>query len=230
MQTAPAGFGHKERAVFVAIVIGVSAFIAVASLRAHTASISSPTPAVVAQGLENFQNASQLEAFVNANAKSAQQYGRSGIWLGGLPIMFGVAGVPAALGAMTMATAVQSATTQLSPSFTGTNVQVQGVDEPDRVKTDGKHLFVSNNDAVAIINAYPPNSTSTLSTLRFPNTSVLGLEVYQSRLLVIDQSGAATTSISLLLYDVSDLSAPRLVANATIPGSYVAARMAGGYA
>jgi inhibitor of cysteine peptidase len=231
--TSGAGFRHKEWAVFVAVVIGVAAFIAAISTQGHTMPIPSPTPVVVAQGLENFQNTSQLEAFVNANAKSAQQYGRSGIWLGGPQMVFGVVGTPIMLGTvntMATATAVQSAAIQSPPSFTGTNVQVQGVDEPDRVKTDGKHLFVSNNDAVAIINAYPPNSTSTLSTLRFPKTSVLGLEIYQNRLLVIDLSGTATASIRLLLYDTSDLAAPKLVANTTIPGSYVAARMADGYA
>ena len=116
-----------------------------------------------------------------------------------------------------------------TPSFTGTNVQVQGVDEPDRVKTDGTHLFVSTQTSVAIINAYPPNSSAVLSTLSFPSSNVIGLEIAQDRLMVIDQKSSGTPAVEMLLYDTSDLTSPKIVQNVTIAGSYVAARLADGY-
>ncbi len=91
-----------------------------------------------------------------------------------------------------MATAAATAD-QSTPSHTGTNVQVQGVDEPDIVKTDGLHLFVSTTSAVNIINAYPPGSASVLSTLTYNNSNVLGMEITQNRLLVINQRSTNTT-------------------------------------
>ncbi len=42
-----------------------------------------------------------------------------------------------------------------SPSYSTTNVQVAGVDEPDIVKTDGTYLYVVANQTVFIIKAYP---------------------------------------------------------------------------
>ena len=146
----------------------------------------------------------------------------------GLPGRFGVTTVTA-----TMAATATASSYGTTPSYTGTNVQVQGVDEPDRVKTDGKHIFVSTQDSVAIINAYPPNSTETLSTLAFPNSVVLGLEIAQGRLMVIDQKGSGfgfgNTAVELLLYNTADLASPKLMQNVTIAGDYVAARMADGY-
>ena len=42
-----------------------------------------------------------------------------------------------------------------SPAYSGTNVQVAGVDELDRVKTDGQYLYVASEDQVTIFLAYP---------------------------------------------------------------------------
>ncbi len=183
------------------------------------------------QGLSSFQSDSQLQQFITANAKSAQQYSRWGIGFGGPVFWNGVKGVFTFGGVTSTMTALQalSATVDSVPSFTGTNVQVQGVDEPDRVKTDGIHLFVSTQGSVAIINAYPPNSTAVLAKLSFPTMNVLGLETAQDRLIVIGQTNGATPAVELLLYDVSNLASPRMMTNATISGTYVAARLADGF-
>ncbi len=190
------------------------------------------------QGISSFESYSQLQQFIAANAKSAQQYSRWGIGFGG-PLVFrgAVNGqFGAAIPAMTTAASSESSV----PSFTATNVQVQGVDEPDRVKTDGIHLFVSTQNSVAIVNAYPPNSTRVLSSITFPSLSVVGLEIVQDRLMVIGQSAqaipmfvsqspSATPKVELLLYDTSDLGSPKLMQNVSVPGSYVASRLADGY-
>ncbi|MGH9919092.1 MAG: beta-propeller domain-containing protein, partial [Nitrososphaerales archaeon] len=153
--------------------------------------------------------------------------------INGLPFE-GIAGV-AAPGAVAQ---VQSAASSpSSPAFTGTNVQVQGVDEPDIVKTDGIHLFVAANGtgsstssgSVTIMDAYPPNSTAVLSTVSLPSAQILGIEVAQDRLLVIDQRYTNTTYVGLLLYNTSTLSSPSLMENETVAGNYVAARLAQGY-
>jgi inhibitor of cysteine peptidase len=218
---------HREAAVFVSAIIGISAVIAIIAFASPGA--SSPggsTSKASPQGLSSFQSYSQLQQYITANAKSAQQYSRWGIgfggplqWRGGLPLDFKGVAIPA----------LAAASTSSTPSFTGTNVQVQGVDEPDRVKTDGTHLFVSTQNSVTILNAYPPDSTAVLSTLVFPNTNVLGLEMAPGRLMVIDQKNSGTPTVGLLLYDTSDLALPKMMQNVTIAGSYVAARLADGY-
>lgn len=217
---------NQEAAVFVSAIIGISAVIAIIAFTSPGASPPGGfTSKASPQGLNSFQSFSQLQQYITANAKSAQQYGRWGIGFGGplrwggLPVDFNGVAVPG----------LAAASTSSTPSFTGTNVQVQGVDEPDRVKTDGIHLFVSTQDSVTILNAYPPDSAAVLSTLVFPNTNVLGLEIALGRLMVIDQKNSGTPTVGLLLYDTSDLAMPKMMQNVTIAGSYVAARLADGY-
>jgi uncharacterized secreted protein with C-terminal beta-propeller domain len=221
---------NGSAAVFVSLIIGIAALAGILAL-ASPGTVSSEGPNLKAfpAGLGSFETSTQLEQFIAANAKSAQQYNRWGIGFGGV-LKWGIVApgvtftTATGLPTMTAASSVNGV-----PSFTGTNVQVQGVDEPDRVKTDGTHLFVSTQDSVAIINAYPPNSTSVLSNITFPNTTVLGLEITPDRLMVIGQKNGASPAVELVLYDVSDLTSPKAVQNSTIPGTYVSARLADGY-
>jgi uncharacterized secreted protein with C-terminal beta-propeller domain len=244
MRLALPGAGlRQESALFVATIIGISAIVAVFALASVEApnggslAVASPT------GLSSFQSYSQLQQYIDANAKSAQQYNRYGVYFGGaLGMKTGTVFGATAATLNSLGSTVVSA-----PSFTGTNVQVQGVDEPDRVKTDGTHLFVSASNSVSIINAYPPNSTAVLSTLLFKD-SVLGLEISPDRLMVIagpqgyqgcqqicplgavyPQQPSSTPRVDLLLYDTTSIASPRLMQNVSTPGSYVAARLADGF-
>jgi inhibitor of cysteine peptidase len=219
---------RRETAVFVSAIIGMAAVVAIFALASPGTAPSGPIAKASPQGLNSFESASQLQQYMQANAKSAQQYNRWGIGFGG-PLVLG-GGIKEEFGGVAPpALALAAAASGSTPSFTGTNVQVAGVDEPDRVKTDGTHLFVSTQDSVAIINAYPPNSTAVLSTLSFPNSNVIGLEIAQDRLMVIDQKGSGTPAVELLLYDASDLSSPKIMQNVSIAGTFVAARLADGY-
>ena len=182
-----------------------------------------PNSNAVTEGFGSFQSYSQLQEFMAANAKSAQVYSRYGSWIGGTPVFLG------GLATTNTVVAFAAAAVPSAITFTSTNVQVQGVDEPDVVKTDGTNLFVSTADTVTIMSAYPAGSASVLSTIKLPATQVIGLEIAQDRLMVIDQRNSNTTYIDLLLYDTSNLSSPKLVANTSVAGTYVAARLAQGY-
>ena len=230
---AAVGMGSRKRegALFLSAVVVMAAVVAAFAIASPgIAHPGGPDTTVTPQGLSSFQSYSQLQQYIEANAKSAQTYSRYGVFLGGMPM---------ANGAVTFAATatVQSATAAASSStsFTGTNVQVQGVDEPDRVKTDGTHLFVSTQSSVSIINAYPPESATTLSTLSFHGAQVIGLEISQDRLAVIagqwgspsypvslvsvNQQSVPSSKVELLLYDTADLTSPKLIQNVTIPGS-----------
>jgi uncharacterized secreted protein with C-terminal beta-propeller domain len=236
MQSIKASFGLGKMAILVMMVLGVSAALAViAGLPVNnvTPTTSSTTETTttqqnaVPQGLGSFQNYSELQSFIAINAKSAQQYIRSGGFFGGV-VEPGKFQTGATMTVAETADAVASAT-QSTPLYTGTNIQVQGVDEPDIVKTDGTHLFVSTTSTVTIINAYPPNSTSILSTIKYQNSNILGIEITQNRLLVINQRNTNTTYVDLLLYSTTNFSAPKLMENESIAGNYVASRLAQGY-
>ena len=58
-----------------------------------------------------------------------------------------------------------------SPDYSRTNVQVEGIDEADVVKTDGEYIYSATSDyspscdSISIIKAYPPGSMSVVATI-----------------------------------------------------------------
>ncbi|HDI06753.1 MAG TPA: hypothetical protein ENF76_00095, partial [Candidatus Bathyarchaeota archaeon] len=54
--------------------------------------------------------------------------------------------------------------------YSKTNVQVEGVDEADIVKTDGEYIYVISGDEVIIVKAYPPEQASIVSRIPFNAT------------------------------------------------------------
>jgi inhibitor of cysteine peptidase len=225
---------RREFAVFLILILviaaGLSALAVFTTGNGGTTitEIGTSPAKALPEGLGAFRNYSELQTFIAANAKSAQASSNYGGTFFGGPVFAGTT-VTMSASSMVVSNSAASPASQPTPSHTGTNVQVQGVDEPDIVKTDGTHIFVSSSNAVTIINAYPPNSTSILSSLLYPNSNVLGIELSQNRLLVINQRNANTTYIDLLLYNTTNLSSPRLMENESIAGNYVAARLVGDY-
>jgi len=65
-----------------------------------------------------------------------------------------------------------------SGDFSATNVQVQGVDEADIVKTDGKYIYQVNNRRVAIIDAYPAGTMNMAGFLNFDDADFSPAELY----------------------------------------------------
>jgi inhibitor of cysteine peptidase len=215
--------GRAGKASFVFLLVVIAATVGALSYEVQPGSSEGPAPGASSQELASFQDPSQLLAYVNANAKSAQQYNRWGVGFGGV-VPFG--GLPA----IDWATAFQAAASggQAAPTFTGTNVQVQGVDEPDRVKTDGRTMLISSRSSVSIINVTLASSAQLVQTIKVPSGVILGIEASPGRVMVITQGGNPG-AVAMLLYDTSALSSPKLMKNVTIPGSYVAARLAEGY-
>jgi uncharacterized secreted protein with C-terminal beta-propeller domain len=128
--------------------------------------------------------------------------------------------------------------------YSGTNVQEQGVDEPDIVKTDGTTLYAVANgklDAVDVSAGKP----RLLDTLKLDGGWSHELLLHGDRLIVLSRGGywiepmpavAARMmpfrpSQSVLTeVDVSDPKALRVVRTLTLDGSYLTARLVGGAA
>ena len=117
--------------------------------------------------------------------------------------------------------------------YSTTNVQEAGVDEPDIVKTDGKRIV-----AVAQARVHLVGLDGGKMTLRktLPDTMVRNVFLSGDRVLVFSGQTAQTSEPGLrwagqravlTMYDISDLSDPRLIAKLTIDGNVLDARLVG---
>ncbi len=119
-----------------------------------------------------------------------------------------------------------------------TNVQVEGVDEPDIVKTDGRYVYMVANGALHIVEALRARRVSTTLLAGFARDMVLEGD----RVVVFASSGQGAerctygydcevagdgTSTTVTTLDVSDRAAPRRVRTLGLTGSLMAARRIG---
>jgi inhibitor of cysteine peptidase len=165
--------------------------------------------------------------------------------------------VPSAIPAPTSAPVIDSMAPSKSTteglqgaSYSNTNIQVEGVDEADSVKTDGKYLYVIANNIVYVLNAGSTNPTEAkvLSKISTDNAylsgiylsqdgnklAILGTKYYNyaevskdSSLIMPPYWGGGTTFVQV--YDVTSKASPSLSRNYTITGSYFNSRMIGNY-
>ena len=155
--------------------------------------------------------------------------------------------------------ALLSTMTQASPSdykasfvdFSTTNIQVQGVDEADIVKNDGKYIYTISSGKVIILNAYPAESANILSEIGIANGTATEIFVNGDRLIVFGNSqnafvGEETSKVSgasvaissypyyssntfAKVYDISDRKNPVLKRDLSFDGNYFNSRMIGDY-
>lgn len=62
--------------------------------------------------------------------------------------------------------------------YSTTNVQVNGVDEADVIKTDGKYIYQVNENRIIVAEAYPADQLKIISTLRFSGERFTPRELY----------------------------------------------------
>ena len=112
-------------------------------------------------------------------------------------------------------------------SYSTTNVQVEGVDEADLVKSDGKYLYVVSGSKVQIIEAYPAENARVLSALELEGRPA-DIYINQDRLAVFTgQPGSREMAVQV--YDLTDRSKPVLTRTFSSGGSYVNSRMIGDF-
>lgn len=133
-----------------------------------------------------------------------------------------------------------------SPRYSTTNVQVEGVDEADTVKTDGEFIYVVSGKTLCIVKAYPPGEMALASRIDFGDAALPSeLFVKGDRLAVIgsdyvgepalpegvtEEEGIYYTGRQLSfirVYDISDRGNPRLLNTVEHEGAYLTSRMVG---
>lgn len=74
--------------------------------------------------------------------------------------------------------------------FSTTNVQVEGVDEADFVKTDGEYIYIIKDSKIRVVKSYPPNEMEELDALAFEDESFWPTDMYVDgdKLVVIGNS------------------------------------------
>ncbi len=117
--------------------------------------------------------------------------------------------------------------------YSGTNIQVTGVDEADNVKTDGQYIYVLAGNKVSIFRAYPPTDAQLLSTITFNDMTPIGIFVNNNTLAVLGSNYTTSegphiplhkmsyiggTMTYLKMYDISDKLNPEPVKTVTTSG------------
>lgn len=134
-----------------------------------------------------------------------------------------------------------------SVDYSTTNIQVEGVDEPDIVKTDGTYLYIVVGQSIFIVLAYPAENALILSKITLDD-SVYPSNIFinEDRLVVFASSSREiepeennekseyyywnTISTTVIkIYDVSDRSNPEVARDVEVDGWYVDSRMIGDY-
>ena len=105
--------------------------------------------------------------------------------------------------------------------YSTTNIQVEGVDEADIVKSDGKYIYVVSGNKVVIIDAYPAEGARILSEIE-TNESPIELFINGDKLVMLGWSFAK-------VYDVSNRENPLLTRDVSFDDQYFDSRMVGSY-
>lgn len=128
-----------------------------------------------------------------------------------------------------------------SLDYSLTNVQVEGVDEPDIVKTDGYYVYAISKQNLFIIDVYPPSNAHVTSKIALDdNVSPWEMFIHGDTLIVFCSSyrsftpgdnnrywynGVSTTVINV--FDISNRSNPNKITDITVDGNYFDSRMIG---
>jgi inhibitor of cysteine peptidase len=203
------------------------------------------------QELKKFSSAHELRDYLKASAVDTGAYGLyRNPMIGGSGLAIPVATavsmpstVPMPPGAMQKGAAENIQAPSSASDYSTTNIQVEGVDEADFVKNDGKYIYVIAQDKVLIVDAFPASGAKILSAI-----SVEGVPrdifINGDRLIIFSDNTGRVYSIpeydymprpidtmktEVLIYDMADRKKPEEIANYSINGNYFQSRMIGDY-
>jgi inhibitor of cysteine peptidase len=118
--------------------------------------------------------------------------------------------------------------------YSNTNVQVQGVDEADLVKTDGAYIYQVNKKRVLIIKAVPADQMQVVATIQFEDVGFNPVDLYldAENLIVIGTysreipypSIRSFQSTRAIIYNIKDKSQVVNVRELELEGSYLSSR------
>lgn len=237
-------------AVFGTIIGILLLFVIISSIQNHNGSLAqNQTNLNVPSNVKNFNSMDELSSYIKSNSVQSNYdlYSRGGSDVA----MVADAAAPAALGA-------NEAKSSSAGSYSQTNVQVEGVDEPDILKNDGKYIYAVSGNKIVIVDAYPAEEMYNVSSIEL-SESISGIFLNNDKLIVFSQGyqnyasgssdgisvdvasskmiapcrfggcGGGTSLTNIYVYDIRDKEKPVIEGNFSIEGNYVSARMIGNY-
>ncbi len=120
-----------------------------------------------------------------------------------------------------------------SAEYGTTNVQVDGVDEADIIKNDGKYIYYITDSTVKIISALPADKMTVLSTIKLGKDDSLyvnDIYVLGDRLVAncSDYDSNQDKSVTMIsVYDITDRTAPKVVKTFSQDGNLLTSRLIG---
>ena len=133
--------------------------------------------------------------------------------------------------------------------YSQTNVQVEGVDEADTVKTDGEYIYKISGNKIIVAQANPPEEMKVVSAINYDSQNFSPAEMYVDKdyLIVIgnnyhyynyygptskdENQGKIVLprpyfedSVKVLVYDLSDKKKIEQIREVEVDGSYVSSR------
>ncbi len=137
-----------------------------------------------------------------------------------------------------------------SADYSKTNVQVEGVDEADIVKTDGKYLYQVNSDRIVVAEIYPSSNMKIKKILGLNGENIYPMELYlDDRYLVLIGSSNNSipvfkpaensimpsdhgflymnNTVKMLVYDIADKDNIKKSREIEIEGDYLSSRKIG---
>jgi len=194
-------------------------------------------PEFISKPIQKFSNYSELAAYF----EKANNYDG---YKGGMYRDLVNAAMPVMADAAVGASGEKSSSS--ATDFSKTNIQVEGVDEADIIKNDGKYIYAISNSKLFIVDAYPATDAKIISTIEVDNAypSEMFISSDSEELLLFSTKGYSgggyyTKSIAMpgyypyyrgsgtivQLFDISDKTNPKSVKKLEFDGSYLTSRM-----
>jgi len=146
--------------------------------------------------------------------------------------------------------ATGAASPQSDADYSKTNIQVEGVDEADIVKTDGVYIYQVNRERVVVTRAQPAADMAVVSTLDFTGKDFSPLEMYvdEKYLVVIGTTHSQVyepmykdesqkrigimppyyrNTVKAIIYNIEDKSGIKQLRELELNGSYISSRKIG---
>jgi len=129
--------------------------------------------------LNKFSSYEELKTFLETASSSPNNY-----WLG--PVVRGDGVLKGGDFSTQMSVPEPAAISEAASSdYSKTNIQVEGVDEADIVKTDGEYIYIVSGGNITIVKAYPPEEAQVFSKITLDG-SITGIFINGNKLAVFE--------------------------------------------
>ena len=120
------------------------------------------------------------------------------------------------------------------PAHSETYLQVEGIDEADIIKTDGRYIYFVNDNKEVVIYSAEDGNTEKVSVIGSSGIENYIDDIYLSedRLITVGRyykDDRQESYSGIVVYDISDRSDPKELYDFSQSGSILSSRMAGGY-